>query len=312
VHTVLPMAMCPPTEAIDPTLGLHPKTDSSSLPMCEHLADSRKIYPSQCKGGVMNLEKIEGPRVGRDGYPHAPTVRPNRCRRHRQWNQRSFDVNKYAEERPKHNEESVLESRPEAVSRDKSVQDQQTATPEKPHSAKFKPDSAINDSAFFKKHTYSTECAQLAQNFHVLVTNLHILDQLHFEHDTRFISVMLTFIFYKYQVDPHDMALDLAVTLVYLEDVRENPEVLKALGNKTDAFNFVCFLAYLAHTFNADRTIRLSDWYKEIGQRSFRNCSDLNAYVFLLFSRVRGFTLRAPTARVKSCVQKLCTLPVQN
>merc|ERR1712014_405166 len=103
------------------------------------------------------------------------------------------------------------------------------------------------------------------------------------------------------------MALYLAVTLVYLEDLKASdpPE----LQEHKDAFNLICYLAFLAHSFNADRTIHLSDWYKEIGWRSFRSCQQLNGYVFFLFSSVRRFRLRVSETRVKRYIQKLCSVP---
>jgi len=164
--------------------------------------------------------------------------------------------------------------------------------------------------AFFVKYTYSNECALLAYNFHELVTKLGIFEQFAYRHDHRLISVTLAYIFYRYQVHHCDMALDLAVTLVYLEDVREKgtPELQE---HSKDAFNLICYLAFLAHAFNADRTIRLSDWYKEIGWRSFRSCQQLNGYVFFLFSQVRRFKLRVSETRVKRYIQKLCSVPQQ-
>lgn len=166
----------------------------------------------------------------------------------------------------------------------------------------------MSNYAFFVKYTYSNECALLAYNFHELVTNLGIFDQFAYRHDHRLISVTLAYMFYRYQVHHCDIALDLAVTLVYLEDVRMpgQPELDE---HRRDAFNLICYLAFLAHTFNADRTIRLSDWYKEIGWRSFRNCQQLNGYVFFLFSQVRRFRLRVSETRVKRYIQKLCSVP---
>jgi hypothetical protein len=160
----------------------------------------------------------------------------------------------------------------------------------------------MSNYAFFVKYTYSNECALLAYNFHELVTKLRIFEHFTYRHDQRLISVTLAYIFYRYQVHHCDMALDLAVTLVYLE------EAVVELGGpggpglkerNKDAFNLICYLAFLAHTFNADRTIRLADWYKEIGWRSFRSCQQLNGYVFQLFSQVRKFRLRVSEHRVK-------------
>eukprot|EP00427_Karlodinium_veneficum_P010496 CAMPEP_0169082254 /NCGR_PEP_ID=MMETSP1015-20121227/11447_1 /TAXON_ID=342587 /ORGANISM="Karlodinium micrum, Strain CCMP2283" /LENGTH=235 /DNA_ID=CAMNT_0009142099 /DNA_START=116 /DNA_END=824 /DNA_ORIENTATION=+ len=122
----------------------------------------------------------------------------------------------------------------------------------------------MNNYAFFVKYTYSNECALLAYNFHEMVTQLGLFEYFTYRHDHRLISVTLAYIFYRYQVHHCDMALDLAVTLVYLEDVRQvyTPELHE---NNKDAFNLICYLAFLAHAFSADRTIRLSDWYKEKG-----------------------------------------------
>jgi len=169
----------------------------------------------------------------------------------------------------------------------------------------------MSNYAFFVKYTYSNECALLAYNFHELVTKLGIFEQFAYRHDHRLISVTLAYIFYRYQVHHCDMALDLAVTLVYLEDVRHSPDQPELQEHNRDAFNLICYLAFLAHAFNADRTIRLSDWYKEIGWRSFRSCQQLNGYVFFLFSQVRRFRLRVSEQRVKRYIQKLCSVPSQ-
>lgn len=166
----------------------------------------------------------------------------------------------------------------------------------------------MSNYAFFVKYTYSNECALLAYNFHEMITRLGIFDKFAYRHDHRLIPVTLAYIFYRYQVHHCDMALDLAVTLVYLEDVCApgHPELPE---HSRDALNLVCYLAFLAHAFNADRTIRLSDWYKEIGWRSFSSCRQLNGYVFFLFSNVRRFGLRVSETRVKRYIQKLCNVP---
>mmetsp|Transcript_50389 Transcript_50389/g.150663 ORF Transcript_50389/g.150663 Transcript_50389/m.150663 type:complete len:267 (-) Transcript_50389:132-932(-) len=168
----------------------------------------------------------------------------------------------------------------------------------------------MSNYAFFVKYTYSNECALLAYNFHELVTKLGIFEQFAYRHDHRLISVTLAYIFYRYQVHHCDMALDLALTLVYLEDVKA-PGQTELQEQGKDAFNLICYLAFLAHAFNADRTIRLSDWYREIGWRSFSSCQQLNGYVFFLFSQVRRFRLRVSETRVKRYIQKLCSVPSQ-
>lgn len=172
----------------------------------------------------------------------------------------------------------------------------------------------MNNYAFFVKYTYSNECALLAYNFHEMVTQLGLFEYFTYRHDHRLISVTLAYIFYRYQVHHCDMALDLAVTLVYLEEVRseQQQEAGRRLHeHNKDAFNLICYLAFLAHAFNADRTIRLSDWYKEIGWRSFRNCQQLNGYVFFLFKDVRRYRLRVSETKVKRYIRKLCSVPSQ-
>ncbi|CAD7926977.1 unnamed protein product [Amoebophrya sp. A25] len=163
--------------------------------------------------------------------------------------------------------------------------------------------------AFFAKYTYTTECALLAYNFHEIVNQLGIFDFFSYKHDHRLVSVTLAYLFYKYQIHHCDMALDLALTLCYLEDLTAT-ELLENFQDG-DAFNVICYLAFLAHVFNADRTIRLKDWYSEIGWRHFPTVKKLNAFVFFLFSKVRKFRLQVSESRVKKYIQKLCSVPVK-
>eukprot|EP00930_Biecheleria_cincta_P059859 TRINITY_DN45575_c0_g1_i1.p1 TRINITY_DN45575_c0_g1~~TRINITY_DN45575_c0_g1_i1.p1 ORF type:complete len:260 (+),score=34.69 TRINITY_DN45575_c0_g1_i1:74-853(+) len=173
-------------------------------------------------------------------------------------------------------------------------------------------DMPMSNYAFFVKYTYSNECALLAYNFHELVLKLGTFDLFPYKHDHRLISVTLAYILYRYQVHHCDMALDLALTLVYLEELRTQVEARPELRERgRDAFNLICYMAFLAHAFNSDRPIRLVDWFKEIGWRSFKNCHQLNAYVFFLFSQVRGFKLRVKESQVKRYIQKLCSVPNQ-
>lgn len=173
-------------------------------------------------------------------------------------------------------------------------------------------DASMSNYAFFVKYTYSNECALLAYNFHELVTKLGIFDIFAYRHDHRLISVTLAYILYRYQVHHCDMALDLALTLVYLEDLQAQVQAKPELQERCrDAFNLICYMAFLAHAFNSDRPIRLADWFKEICWRSFKNCHQLNAYVFFLFSQVRGFKLRVSESHVKRYIQKLCSVPTQ-
>ncbi|CAD7955790.1 unnamed protein product [Amoebophrya sp. A120] len=166
----------------------------------------------------------------------------------------------------------------------------------------------LSSYAFFAKYTYTTECALLAYNFHEIVNQLGIFEFFTYKHDHRLVSVTLAYLFYKYQIHHCDMALDLALTLTYLEDLSAT-ELLEFQDG--DAFNVICYLAFLAHVFNADRTIRLKDWYHEIGWRHFSTLKKLNAFVFFLFSKVRKFKLQVSESRVKKYIQKLCSVPAK-
>eukprot|EP00392_Amoebophrya_sp_AT5.2_P000489 g490.t1 len=167
----------------------------------------------------------------------------------------------------------------------------------------------LSSYAFFAKYTYTTECALLAYNFHDITNQLGIFEFFSYKHDHRLVSVTLAYLFYKYQIHHCDMALDLALTLTYLEDLSAT-ELLEFQDG--DAFNVICYLAFLAHVFNADRTIRLKDWYNEIGWRHFTTLKKLNAFVFFLFSKVRKFKLQVSESRVKKYIQKLCSVPTKS
>ena len=195
----------------------------------------------------------------------------------------------------------------------------------------------ISGYAFFAKYTYTTECALLAYNFHRIVQrDLRIFDRFDSMQangdnangnnvdekkskvaDPKLVSVTLAFLFYKFQVHHCDMALDLALTLTYLEDLSQDAKTLfgegdeKGLFATTDAFNVVTYLCFLAHAFNADRTIRLRDWHAEVGWRHHASLKALNAYVFFLFSKVRKLRLQVSESRVKKYIQKLCAVPQQ-
>lgn len=170
--------------------------------------------------------------------------------------------------------------------------------------------SAYDTYSFFARYTYSSECALLGYNFHTIVTQLGIFECVSYPHDYRLISVTLAYIFYKYRIHHCDMALDLALTLIYLEELSV-PTLLSFEDN--DAFNVVCYFAFLAHVYNADRTIRLTDWYKEMNRagapHAFANCKEANKFVWFLFNDVRKLRLVPNEQRVKTYIQRLCAAP---
>eukprot|EP00746_Dinoflagellata_sp_MGD_P078179 gnl/MRDRNA2_/MRDRNA2_31281_c0_seq1.p1 gnl/MRDRNA2_/MRDRNA2_31281_c0~~gnl/MRDRNA2_/MRDRNA2_31281_c0_seq1.p1 ORF type:complete len:290 (+),score=39.81 gnl/MRDRNA2_/MRDRNA2_31281_c0_seq1:87-956(+) len=165
---------------------------------------------------------------------------------------------------------------------------------------------SVDDVAFFKKYTYSNECALLAQNFHNQCKRLGVFDRLPYQHDTRLISVTLVYVFYKFQCHHCDMALDLALTLCYLEDLMEEPSI--NLGSQVDALTVTVTLVFLAHSHNADRAIRLKDWFREVLWRAFPDVKGANAFVFLVFKNLLRFRTTRRDNKVKRHVQRLCSV----
>lgn len=177
--------------------------------------------------------------------------------------------------------------------------------------AQPQPVLSVDDTySFFAKYTYSSECALLGYNFHTIISQLGIFEFVSYPHDYRLISVTLAYIFFKYRIHHCDMALDLALTLIYLEELTV-PTLLSFKND--DAFNVVVYFAFLAHVYNADRTIRLTDWYKEMNRvgapNTFENCRDANKYVWFLLKDVRGLRLMPNEQRVKKYIQRLCAAP---
>lgn len=167
--------------------------------------------------------------------------------------------------------------------------------------------SPVGDSAFFTKYTYSGECALLAQNFHNSLCRTRLLERIPYGHDPRLISVTLVYVFYKFQCHHCDMALDLSLALAYVEDLVEMGPI--DLGANADGLNVTVALVFLAHSHNADRAIRLKDWFREVFWRSFGNVRDVNAFVFRIFSKVLQLQTRRRDTRVKRHVQRLCSVP---
>jgi len=164
---------------------------------------------------------------------------------------------------------------------------------------------SFDNAAFFAKYTYSQECALLAQNFHNSCKRIGVFDRLHYQHDTRLISVTLVYVFYKFQIHHCDMALDLALTLCYLEDFMKEPSI--DLGQK-DALTVVVTLVFLAHSHNADRAIRLKDWFREVLWRALPDVRAANAFVFLVFKNLLHFRTTPRDSKVKKHVQRLCSV----
>lgn len=166
---------------------------------------------------------------------------------------------------------------------------------------------ALVDYQFFIQYTYTAECALLAYNFTKALEEMGVFDHFNTLPDHRVVAVQLMYLFYKYQVHHNDMALDLALTLHYVEDAKKR-DILN-MFDKGEGFNFVMYCAFLAHVWNNDRTVKLCDWFKEIGWQTFQNQKQLDMYVMFLFKDFRQYKLRGNADRTRKFVLKLCTAP---
>jgi hypothetical protein len=182
-----------------------------------------------------------------------------------------------------------------------------------------RPDSMISevltggnsDLTYFTKNTFSKECAFLGLNFY---RRLNILEVFRYtKSDPRVSVISVLYLFYKYQLHHSDMALNLATALIYLEDNQSSDST--PLTNKTSiscptfppeqSFNLVLYSAYLAHAWNDDVTIRLKDWYHDVGRIYFQSMCDMNSYVWKLMVDF-NFKLNADPKRVKRHIRVLC------
>eukprot|EP00386_Alphamonas_edax_P002138 GDKI01006426.1.p1 GENE.GDKI01006426.1~~GDKI01006426.1.p1 ORF type:complete len:295 (-),score=107.21 GDKI01006426.1:156-1040(-) len=187
------------------------------------------------------------------------------------------------------------------------VPQQPTTTTATPLSAAEDANRAVADYQFFLQYTYTPECALLAFNFTEALHSLGVFGHFDSMPDKRVVAVQVTYLFYKYQMHHNDMALDLALCLTYLEEAVQKNKL--TLFEKSDGFNVLMYSVFLAHVWNNDRTVCLSDWYKEVGWQTFAKCCQLNAYVLNLMQRLRNYRLRASNERVRDWVLRLCTAP---
>lgn len=167
---------------------------------------------------------------------------------------------------------------------------------------------AVADYQFFIQYTYTPECALLAHNFTAALVEMGLFEYFDTLPDHRVMAVQLLYLFYKYQMEHNDMALDLSLALSYIEDAKRKGLLEKF--NKNDGFNFVMYTTFLAHVWNNDRTICLTDWFKEVGWQTFKKCCQLNGYVLNHLKKLRNYRLRVPTEKMREWVMKLCKAPV--
>ncbi|KAF4660926.1 hypothetical protein FOL47_006906 [Perkinsus chesapeaki] len=84
-----------------------------------------------------------------------------------------------------------------------------------------------------------------------------------------------------------------AAAVIVVEEEEDTPkETLIELGQLGhNAFNLVVYHTYLAHAWNDDVTIKLKDWYNEVGRLYFPSIAAMNDYVWAVFSKGRQFHL---------------------
>jgi len=176
--------------------------------------------------------------------------------------------------------------------------------------------SSKDDLAYFGKNTFSKECAMLGFNFHRLLSELGIF-ALNQEvggfpsGDSRVGVISVLYLFYKYQLNSSDMALNLATTYVHLEEISKEKMTVFMASRRTSAgvFNLIVYSAYLAHAWNDDVTIRLKDWYADVGRIYFPRITEMNDFVWSLLEGLREFKLFAEERRVRRVIRKLCQSP---
>ena len=174
-----------------------------------------------------------------------------------------------------------------------------------------------DDLAYFGKNTFSKECAMLGYNFYHLLSELGIFTfaeppSYHgSSQDNRVGIISILYLFYKYQLNSSDMALNLATTLLYLEETPRDKldQFMATRRTSAGVFNLVVYSAYLAHAWNDDVTIRLRDWYADVGRIYFHSISEMNAFVWSVLDELRGFKLFAEERRVRRIIRKLCQSP---
>ena len=183
--------------------------------------------------------------------------------------------------------------------------------------------------AYFTKNTFSKECALLGYNYYLLLcaqgifpnpiapslapdSELPPSPSRRSRSDPRVSIISVLYLFYKYQLHHSDMALNLATSLIYLEDTptdRLESFVQTAARTGNATFNLVVYTAYLAHAWNDDITIRLKDWFTDVGKIYFSTVSEMNCFVWDLLSELKCFSLFADERRVRRNIRKLCQSP---
>lgn len=160
---------------------------------------------------------------------------------------------------------------------------------------------------FFEKNAPNHDSAVIAYNFTKYLHHLHILEVLDNSIDGRMIAIQLIHFYKKFSVDYHDMVTDLATTLCYLKQSLSDGSLNKLNHNRFLASIF--FFAYLAHTWNNDRTIMLRDWHIELCFQFFSTQRETNQFAIELLWKFCGGYLRLDTSILQSYIQFLTRIP---
>ncbi len=163
------------------------------------------------------------------------------------------------------------------------------------------------DFTFFAKNTFSKECALLGYNFHARLRS--VLPKTEAGGDERVAVISVLYLFYKYQLHHGDIALNLATCVVYLEELAID-RLQEFVNRKSNGlFNIILYTAFLSHAWNDDVTIRLRDWYCDVGRIYFKSIKDMNAYIWTLWSELFNFNLNIHPSKVRRVIRTLCALP---
>eukprot|EP01066_Platyproteum_vivax_P009020 Platyproteum_vivax@DN3929_c0_g1_i1.p1 len=163
----------------------------------------------------------------------------------------------------------------------------------------------------------SHQCS-LAVNFLLELSKIDNFEIVWTDPNWQLVPIQLIKMWKGYEISCSDMALDLAACIQYVAAAQmrqEDPWNCTAL-RKPRFFHVqaIWYLAYLAHVFHQDCTIKLLDWATFLNYTEFfdstHHLRPINQYVLDLFDCVCSYELEVPPPLLKETVTRLCNVPI--
>eukprot|EP01066_Platyproteum_vivax_P007494 Platyproteum_vivax@DN2939_c0_g1_i1.p1 len=161
----------------------------------------------------------------------------------------------------------------------------------------------------------SPEGTILAYNFLRELSKIPNFDEAWSDGTWRMVPVQLISLWTKYRIAYSDMALDLAAVLYFILRVQESQPQLwrhhEIQRPKYFHVQVVWYLAYLAHVYHQDRTIKLADWAQGLDSKRFfdKGIVGVNRFVLSLMGLFCNWKLRVSASLLRPMVEVLCTMP---